>query len=401
MHTTVLLLAFFSQSVATSPVAQQQAGPGRDKPTKPGVIRPGVSERGKLAGQSTRKSSRTEALRALRRAREWLVAHQNDSGRWQAAKFDHCCPTRDVCEGRGNALNDVGVTGLATLALLSSGPKARTGTYADSVKRAVEWLVGQADASGLIGTSTGAAYHYNHAIATYALVEALAAHDLQHLRPAVIQAVGYITKAQNPYRVWRYTPRGGDNDTSITGWMVLALTAAKRNQYEVPAKSLTWAKNWFDSVTDGNGRCGYSRRGEPSSRPMNEAGAFPATETAALTALGIACRVRLGQTPKEFPVISKAAEVVVDMLPNVRPERRDFCYWYFGSIALAKLGGKPQERWEKAMQQVLRGLQDTKGHARGSWGPTGVWGANGGRVYSTSLGTLALATALRRNALLE
>lgn len=397
MHsTTVPLFAFLSLSIAAGASAQDQK-----KPDKPGVIRPGIITPGKLDGQSPRRASRTQALDAVTRARAWLVAHQHESGRWEAAGFDQRCPTQSACDGAGNPLNDIGVTGLATLALLSAGPKARTGTYADSVKRAVEWLVGQADPSGLIGTSTGIAYQYNHAIATYALVEALVAHDLQHLRPAVVKAVRYITKAQNPYRVWRYTPRAGDNDTSITGWMALALTAAKKNQYEVPANSLSWVAKWFDSVTDDNGRCGYSRRGEPSSRPMNEAGAFPATQTAALTAIAVVCRLRLGQTPKAVPAIKQGAEVIADLLPTKKPERRDFCFWFFGSVAVAKVGGETQTKWEKATQQVLQELQETKGHAKGSWAPSGVWGSYGGRVYATALGALSLATALRRNALVE
>ena len=31
-------------------------------------------------------------------------------------------------------------------------------------------------------------------------------------------ALDFIAMARNPYFAWRYAPRSGDNDTSVTGW---------------------------------------------------------------------------------------------------------------------------------------------------------------------------------------
>ena len=54
-------------------------------------------------------------------------------------------------------------------------------------------------------------------------------------------------------------------------------------------------------------------------------------------------------------------------------------------------------RWRKVVAEVIPNYQHPTGAGArsGSWEPVGVWGADGGRVYSTALGVLMLQTPYR------
>ena len=68
----------------------------------------------------------------------------------------------------------------------------------------------------------------------------------------------------------------------------------------------------------------------------------------------------------------------------------NFYYWYYGTLSLFHLQGKPWERWNTALKPELVELQRHDGGLAGSWDPNTVWGGYGGRVYTTSLATLCL-----------
>jgi hypothetical protein len=66
-------------------------------------------------------------------------------------------------------------------------------------------------------------------------------------------------------------------------------------------------------------------------------------------------------------------------------------YWYYGSLAMHRMGGESQRLWQAALEPaLLQGqVKGTDGDA-GSWSPIGPWGWCGGRVYSTAVAVLAL-----------
>ncbi|MFQ5505310.1 MAG: prenyltransferase/squalene oxidase repeat-containing protein [Planctomycetota bacterium] len=173
--------------------------------------------------QKSKEAAERRALAvSIRRGLKWLRDHQEPDGRWRALGFPELCPEGDHCKGRGNATNDIGVTGLAILAIAGS---ARSGPYESVAKAGVAWLQSQMSGPGLIGKQAGLTFMYNHAIATFALLEAQRL--LRFEEPvSAKRAIDYILRARNPYKVWRYHPHSGENDTSVTGWMVLALTIA-------------------------------------------------------------------------------------------------------------------------------------------------------------------------------
>lgn len=340
---------------------------------------------------------------AIKSGLAWLAKHQSAEGRWRSDGFDQRCPPDDKCGGKGLASNDIGVTGLALLAFLGDGNTHRTGPYKAIVEKAASWLVAQQGDSGLIGQPGTLTSAYNHAIATMALAELSGLGGSKVLRPTVQKAVDYIQKARNPYKVWRYHPRDGDNDSSVTGWMVSALTSAKSFGYKVDKKAFAYSLAWYSEVTDPNtGQVGYTKLGEGSSRPAGMAARFPATKTEALTALGLCCRIFMGQTPEKEPILRASADRLLEKVPVWTDDGSiDFFYWYFGSLATYQMGRKWWKGWKKGMEQALTQHQVQKRHAKGSWDPVGVWGSQGGRVGTTALAVMCLQVYYRYTKLIR
>ena len=331
---------------------------------------------------------------ALEGARAWLVAHQDEDGRWDADEFMKHDSAGQRCDGAGLKHHDVGVTGLALLALLDDGPRAGEGINDDAIERGLAWLQAVQDHdTGRLGDASAYGFMYDHAIATYALCE----HDLrapdETRRPAIQSAVNFVLRARNPYGAWRYdAPPIGDNDTSVTGWCTLALLAARAGGYSIDEAALEGALAWIDQVTDpATGRCGYDTFGSFSSRtPTNED--FPRDTAEAMTAVALRMRLSLGQRPDTNPITVKHANLLAKHLPlrDAEGKRCDMYYWYHGSRAMREMGGAHWEQWHEALLAALLDSQSEDGPAAGSWDPVGPWGYAGGRVYSTALLALCL-----------
>jgi hypothetical protein len=373
------------------------------------VVGIGGGAGGKFGGRGTghaglrRKGGRPTA-EAITRALQWLEDHQEPDGCWSSAEFMRQCPIGDVCGGPGSAVNDIGLTGLALLAFLGDGSTMRAGPYQDVVKDATVWLKDQQDDSGLLGTESGRQFMYNHALGALALVESYGLSKYRTLERYAQRAVDYICNARNPYKVWRYYPRDGDNDTSVTGWMVFVLKSAQDFGLTIDADALKYSKAWLDEVTDpSTGQCGYQRRGEGSARAIGLEQRFPASKTEAMTAVGLLCRIFLGQTPQDTPVLRVAADTMLKRLPtwNEADGSIDLYYWYYGSYAMFQMGGHWWSRWRASLEKALLRTQRRDGHRKGSWDPIDPWSDDGGRVYATALGVLCLEVYYRYTRLIR
>jgi hypothetical protein len=63
----------------------------------------------------------------------------------------------------------------------------------------------------------------------------------------------------------------------------------------------------------------------------------------------------------------------------------DMVYWLFGSLALDRVEGSAWATWAGALRPaVFETPRREPVSVRGSWDPAGVWGREGGRVYSTA-----------------
>ena len=337
---------------------------------------------------------------ALKDGLEWLANHQDEDGKWDCDEFMKHDPVNDACEGPGQPEHDVGVTGLALLAFLGDGHTTRQGLYKEKVTRGIKWMREQQDfESGLIGDKIGHSYMYNHGIATLALCEAYYFSKSPLIRGTAQKAVNFITTARNPYGVWRYEqPPVGDNDSSVTGWMIFALKSAEEAGLNIDTAAFTDSISWFDEVTDrATGRVGYDSVGSASSRVPGVNDNFPVDKTECMTSVGLLCRFFLGQDPAEEDMMVKHADLIMKSLPEWDPDglTNDVYYWYYGSYAMYQMGGKHWKAWNKSMKKAVLDSQRKDGASKGSWDNIGPWGFSGGRVYSTASCVLCLEVYFR------
>ena len=356
-----------------------------------------------LARRAGRSQLLPSAGQALTESLDWLAAQQAPDGSWSSGVQ----PTPRAWTGTPavnpdwRGLHDVGVTGLALLAFFGEGSNLRVGAYKAPIARGVAWLLLQQNrGSGLIGRPKTHTFLYNHAVATQALCEAAYGSHDPKLRAACQKAVDYINQARNPYSAWRYdAPALGLNDTSVTGWMVCALKAAEEAGLEVDEGAFEGAMSWLDEITDrASGRIGYNSLKSLSSRISQVNDHFPPEKGEAMTAVGLLCRIFMGQAdPQEHPILRKHGELMLRKLPEWDPDAfgTDMYYWYYGSYAMYQLGDKYWAKWEPALEKAVLDTQRQDGDAEGSWDPIGPWGMIGGRVYSTALMAMCLEVPFR------
>jgi len=360
----------------------------------------GKGRRGGFVGSSR------ETRGAVELGLQWLADHQDlgMDGRWDCDDFMKHDEPGDRCDGAGAALYDTGVTGLALLAFLGAGYTDRgtkdSNPFARHVREGLRFLVHSQDDEGCFGTRTSEHFQYNHAIATLAMCEAFWMTRNPMFKKPAQDGLAFIARSRNPYLAWRYEPRGGDNDTSVTGWMVMALKSGHYAGLDIDPDAFAGARTWVDKMTDPEfGTVGYNMPGGQSARPEGLQERFPAEKTQAMTAAGILCRIFLGEDPRTSKAIRMGADLCCEQLPAWNPDDGsiDMYYWYYATLALYQVGGTHWARWNKAMLDAIVKSQHPRnsGSRTGSWDPIGPWGPDGGRVYSTAVLTMCLEVYYR------
>src|SRR5262249_12708720 len=129
------------------------------------------------------------------------------------------------------------------------------------------WLVAQQQPDGCLTPDRGQVFMYQHAIGTFALAEAVATARHSEEKPdaryvaALEKAVKFIQECQDTTRGgWRYTPHT-DSDTSVSGWVVLALKTAREADVKVDPGCVEQALRFFKSCEGADGRTGYTGPG--------------------------------------------------------------------------------------------------------------------------------------------
>jgi hypothetical protein len=351
---------------------------------------------------------------ALEDALRWLAAHQSPNGGWEAAGFQNWCdgvPIADAArrpEGLGKTMHDAGVSGLALCAFLGAGYTNRgKHPFAKVVSKGLRYLKNVQDPEGCFGPRATQQYIYSHAIATLAMVEAYGMTGSAIWKGSAQRALNFTALARNPYFAWRYGIKPGDNDTSVTGWMMMALKSAKLVNEEakkrgrpepltIDESSFDGIKAWLEKVTDPDtGRVGYVTRGSGPARPQDLVDRFPGEKSESMTAVGVLARVFLGEDPRRSDPIKRGAELCAALPPAWNPADGsiDMYYWYYGTLAMFQVSGGPWKKWRASMEKAIVDQQrkDTD-HCqyKGSWDPIGPWGPDGGRVYATAVMAMCL-----------
>ncbi len=375
--------------------------------------------RGGGADRSRGGGGRTKFDDAVDDALRWLAAHQSPNGGWEAAGFNQWCdgvPIADLAkrpEGLGKALYDPGVTGLALCAFLGAGYTNRgKHPFAKVVSKGLRYLKNIQDPEGCFGPRSTQQYIYNHATAALAMVEAYGMTGSPIFKGSAQRCLNFIALTRNPYFAWRYGIKPGDNDTSVSGWMMMALKSAqivnadavqrgKPAPLEIDTAAFDGLKAWLEKVTDPDtGRVGYVTRGTGPARPQELVDRFPGEKSESMTAAGMLARVFMGEDPRKSAIIKKGANLCAELAPTWNPSDGsiDMYYWYYATLAMFQVSGKHWEIWKKGMEKAMveSQRQDTDYcQYKGSWDPIGPWGHDGGRVYSTAVMALCLQVYYR------
>ncbi len=284
-------------------------------------------------------------------------------------------------------------TGMALLPFLAAG-QTHKGTGKDNkfkatVQAGMDYLLRQQlpdgsfrYASGKKGLDRGE-YMYAHAIATLALCELLGMTNDRDLDRPCQMAVRYIEVAQAGNGSWGYKPKE-NGDTSIVGWQVQALQAAKLcKRLVVSTVVLEKASKFLGSVGIGPGKSqyGYADPGKP---------------TATLSAIGLLCRYYVDGWGPAHPGMAAGVKALGEKDPP-NPARLDMYYYYYATQVLHLHGGPEWSAWNARMRDMLVDQQVRTGTNDGSWsGDVGQFLApNCGRLGTTCMALLTLEVYYR------
>jgi hypothetical protein len=353
---------------------------------------------------------------AVEDALKWLAAHQSPNGGWEAAGFNKWCDGKPVStgpDGLGKVMYDPGVTGLALCAFLGAGYTNRgKHPFAKVVAKGLRYLKSVQDAEGCFGPRTTQHFIYNHATAALAMVEAYGMTESPIFKGSAQKALDFIALSRNPYFAWRYGVKPGDNDTSVTGWMMMALKSArlinedahsrgKQEPLVFDESAFEGVKAWVEKMTDPDyGRVGYIQRGSGPARPQELLDRFPAEKSESMTGVGMLARIFIGEDPRKSEIIKKGADLCAKLPPTWNPTDGsiDMYYWYYATLAMFQVGGTHWKTWNDGLKTAVVDNQrkDTDYCMyKGSWDPIGPWGPDGGRVYSTAILALCLEVYYR------
>ena len=288
----------------------------------------------------------------------WIARHQEPDGSWDPVKLG------------GSTVYRPALTALATLALARDPER-----YGRQIANACAALVRSQMADGGVGPEDSGRM-YNHALATYALltVHARGGHD--ELQDAIRRALAFTCNRQQVEGGWGYRPSADESaNTAVTAWQVQVLASARDQGWADAGGNLRKGLAWLQRRADGQGRFGYT------------AGGAASTGSSTLDAMAAYTLLRAGGGLPELRHTATAAINHLRADSGARGGTTDFYRAFFTAAAWEAAGDGPRAR---AVRADVCGRRETRGAERGSWAPSDVWGAVGGRLCATSLAVLTL-----------
>jgi hypothetical protein len=297
---------------------------------------------------------------------------------------------------RADNPGDAAGTSLALLPFLGAGQTPEQGRYKTEVAQGLAWLIANQKPDGDLRINfNGQAGMYAHGQATIVLCEAYAMTGDEKLREPAQRAIDFIQRAQHTSGGWRYQP-GEPGDTSIFGWQLMALQSARaaRGGIAVDPETLKLADYYLDLASTPRGKSRVPAGALYRYLPND--GSF----TPAMTAEGLLCRMYLGWNRDNPRLMTGVRWLVEEHLPSA--DKPNLYYWYYGTQVLHHYGGKPWETWNRSVRDLLVASQLKKGKHPGSWEPSQFdWGAQGERIFVTSLAVCTLEVYYRHLPLFE
>ncbi|MCD6415373.1 MAG: terpene cyclase/mutase family protein [Planctomycetes bacterium] len=199
-----------------------------------------------------------DARRAIDAGLSYLVRTQNEDGSWMS----------DGSTGR----YPVAITALAGLALLASGDTCYSGPHSPNLRRAVTYLVQQADPkTGLIGSGQHGRPMFGHGYAMLFLAQVYGSEGQPALRKRVRHvlrgAVELTARSQNSQGGWYYTPDSDKAEGAVTMTQMQGLRACANAGLSVPSETVKRALDYIRRSARPDGGIAYKVDQPGGSRP--------------------------------------------------------------------------------------------------------------------------------------
>jgi hypothetical protein len=369
----------------------------------PTLSRDAVAAKEAFRGRTSKPSGggpKTEA--AIEMGLEFLARHQQTDGSWTLGGFDQS----SELSSQQQLDSDAAATGLALIAFQGAGYNHREYKYAAQLNQAVQWMVANQDSDGClyVGSnkkSDDVCRMYSHGIAALALTEAYGMTQDPELVKPIEEAIRYIVETQDEeYGGWRYFAAAGNRntDTSVTGWMLMAMQSARLSGFEVPEKTFDKIEKWLDVAQgiDNESLFRYRPHGKDTEKYDRSEGR---RVSPTMTSVGLLMRLYMGWDRSDVR-FQRGVDYLSKFPPSDRTMReRDTYYWYYATQVMRHYGGKRWEDWNKALHPMLVESQMQNGPMAGSWHPylpvPDRWGPAGGRLYVTTMNLLSLEVDYR------
>ena len=331
---------------------------------------------------------------AIERGLAYLASTQNKDGSWSL-------------QGHGEDVllrSDSAATGLCLLAFQGAGYTHLQHQYADTVAKGIQFLVDNQKSNGDLYRSEDQISNqnvalYSHGIAALAVSEAFGMTQDPQLREPAQMALNYISATQHRDRGgWRYTPQVSA-DTSVSGWMMMALKSGELSGLEVKGKTYRGIDRWLELCQESPDRPDRYRYNPFA--PDTETQRHGRVPTPTMTAVGMLMRMYSGWR-RDNEAMRSAADYLLQSPPALgtkRSPKRDGYYWYYATQVMFHMGGEYWQQWNQHLNPLLLRSQIKSGLKSGSWDPElpvrDRWSPHAGRLYVTTMNLLNLEVYYR------
>jgi hypothetical protein len=305
---------------------------------------------------------------AVHKALVWLSEQQNDDGSLGRGQFP------------------VAMTGLALLAYLGHCETPDSPEFSDTVVNAATFLMNRGIEGEGQMVSPGGKGAYEHAIATYALCELFTMtrqgkNKIPGLSELLKDAVKKIIDGQNSAGGWDYNYRKGNrSDTSVGGWQIQALRAAKNTKIDFSGYSDCWEKAIKQII-----------------RVQGEKGGFGYTDPEdkiSLTGVGVLA-LQFDDQGDSSPA-QHGLEYIMETRKKLEYGSANFYEWYYTTQACFLEGGSVWRDWNEMFLDEMLDAQESDGHfPQGRSNREDDQSKGDGDVYRTCLCTLMLEVYYR------
>lgn len=331
---------------------------------------------------------------AIERGLAFLASRQKSEGTWSL-------------QGHGENVilqSDTAATGLCLLSFQGAGYTHQQHQYAPVVARGLQALLSLQQKDGNLYRSENRlsdqnVVFYSHGIASLALCEAYGMTRDENLREPAQRAINFIVATQHQERGgWRYQPQVS-SDTSVSGWMMMALKSGELAGLQVPQETYQGIDRWLEYAKASRDQADRYRYNPFA--PDTPAQKHGRDVTPTMTAVGMLMRMYSGWR-RDNRDMQSAADYLAKFPPAVGDEKaplRDTYYWYYATQVMFHMGGEHWEKWNQALNPILVDEQIKAGPQAGSWDPKlpvpDRWSPHGGRLYLTTMNLLSLEVYYR------